>query len=277
MVELTTLVEDREGHRDALKLEHGISVYVRTDRASLLFDTGQSDAFLHNAHLFRVDLHQVDKVVVSHGHYDHSNGVEALVHSGHSRFELFVGAGFFDPKYKLIGVTRTYLGPSFDRVWLKEHGVSLQVIDASPMEIAPEMWLVRGFERPNPGETDRPDFIVERDGQVEVDDFRDEIALVVRDSGALVVVVGCSHPGIVNMLSTVQKHFSEPIKVVLGGFHLLHSDAPRIDRVADYLNSLEPDLVGACHCTGSGAFKTLKEKVPGYFDNVPGSQIQYGA
>ena len=274
MVELTTLVEDRTGTRDTLRREHGISVFVKTDRASVLFDTGQSDAFLHNAHLLRVDLHAVEKVVISHGHYDHTNGLEHLVHSGHSRFDLYVGSGFFDPKHKRIGPTWAYLGPSFDRAWLKQHGVSVFLIDATPMEIAPGMWLVRGFNRTDPHETDRPDFVVERSDETAIDDFRDELALVVRDAGKLVVVVGCSHPGIMNMLTGIRESFSEPITALVGGFHLLHADVEHVKRVADFLNHLEIDLVGACHCTGSAAMDLMKERIPGYFDNVPGTQLR---
>lgn len=153
--------------------------------------------------------------------------------------------------------------------------MSVETVDGRSVEINRDMWLVREFDRTDPAEENNPAFVVERDGQTVVDDFSDEIALVIRESGSLLVFVGCSHPGIVNMISTVRNRFTEPIRAVIGGFHLLHETPERVEAVGRFFQDLDLQMFGACHCTGTEAMQILKGMIPGYFDNMSGTEVRF--
>src|SRR5690554_1649802 len=100
---ITTLIENSLGDNLALQNEHGLSFFIETwgDTSSpsrILFDTGQSKNFIDNASLLNIDLTKTDKVVLSHGHYDHSGGFKDFVHAFGRSYQLFTGSGFFNPK-----------------------------------------------------------------------------------------------------------------------------------------------------------------------------------
>ena len=94
---ITTLVENLLGEHLGLRNEHGLSFLIEIDtpRTQILFDTGQSGNFIYNAGLLNINLAQTEKIVLSHGHYDHSGGLKAFVHSFGTNFELLVGNGVF--------------------------------------------------------------------------------------------------------------------------------------------------------------------------------------
>ena len=113
-MEITTLVENSQGEHTGLVVEHGLSFLIESETTSILFDTGQSDAFIRNAQKLQKDLSRVEHVVLSHGHYDHSGGFRSFVgHAGAGSFKLWTGEGFFTPKYGKFNSSYQYLGNDF--------------------------------------------------------------------------------------------------------------------------------------------------------------------
>lgn len=272
-IEITTLVENTGGHHRGLSVEHGLSFLVETETATVLFDTGQSDAFVRNAGKLGKDLRRVDHVVLSHGHYDHGGGFVSFVASREDRrFVVWTGNGFFIPKYALFDSFCQYLGPGFDISFLKRNCIEYNVV-ASKVEIAKGSWIVTGFSS---GRADalHPRFVL-RDGDRWVPDrFLDEVSLVVEGGKGLVVLVGCSHPGILNILDTVRTLFGHRhIQAVLGGVHLAEAEASTIGSTLSECSRMGIDILGLCHCSGKEAVDMALAASPANFHNVTGTTI----
>lgn len=272
---ITTLVENHPGEHKALACEHGLSFLIQHNNETILFDTGQSDAFLRNARTLNVDLGRIRHVVLSHGHYDHTNGLRGLVAAGFTRYALHIHESFFDPKYAAGANAETYLGPSFDRMWVESQQFRVTWVTGDGATIAPGVHIVTNFGSTHPLEVRNPRFVVRRPGatELEVDDFRDEISIVLETERGLVVVVGCSHPGIMNILSTVRSRFDSPIHAVLGGTHLVEAHGERLDRALGFLEDGTIMRLGMSHCTGDEAMDRMEQESEFFYRNVTGTSL----
>jgi len=272
VVRITTLVEDTRGEDSALKNEHGLSFLIEKEGHSLLFDTGQSDALLYNAQQLEIELSSLEYVVLSHGHYDHSGGLRHLVERTRD-FELVVGAGFFDRKYGYKNNALTYLGNTFDEEFLAEKGIAFRVVDKPVTELLPGVHSVTGFPRLHEDEVINPRFKVMRDGGLQEDPFSDEILLVIESPKGLIVLLGCSHPGMRNMLDAVKARFDVEIYAVLGGTHLVEAKGEALENSIDYLEKGEMEVIGVSHCTGEKVMSHLSASNQRFFHNSTGSTL----
>jgi 7,8-dihydropterin-6-yl-methyl-4-(beta-D-ribofuranosyl)aminobenzene 5'-phosphate synthase len=243
---IVTLIENHDGEHKALKSEHGVAFLIHYGDTTILFDTGQSDRFITNATQLREDLQSIDHVVMSHGHYDHTNGFPSLTKTITADFTLHVHRDFFDEKYATEGLSMTYLGPSWSKEWAEEQPFSVEYVEGTGAQLVPGVHIVTGFDHPHPLEVRNPRFVVRRPGKsdLEIDDFRDEISLVLETEQGLIVLVGCSHPGIMNMLDTVSARFSQPIYAVLGGTHLVEAKGARLSEALSYLSREASESLG---------------------------------
>ncbi len=278
---ITTIIENSPGVRGEIAHEHGLSLWIERGGRAVLFDTGAGDAFLKNARLLGIDLSRAEAVVVSHGHSDHSGGVRGLYSSMSARPPLATGPCFFDPKYETSGGGHHYLGPDFDVSWLASNDVEHRVVgDGKPgrvVELIPGVHAVSGFPRVHPEEIDNPAFVVDRGGAagpegLVVDDYRDEVCLVVESSRGLVVALGCAHPGAMNMLDQVRAFFGPRLRAVLGGTHLMAADEARTGTTLAYLRALGCERIGIAHCSGSRAAELLAGD-PSYYAMRSGSAL----
>jgi 7,8-dihydropterin-6-yl-methyl-4-(beta-D-ribofuranosyl)aminobenzene 5'-phosphate synthase len=269
-LKITTLIENSKGEHLALKHEHGLSFHIHKDGSRILFDTGQSGAFIENARRLGVDLSGVESVVVSHGHYDHSGGVRALAES-FSGFGLLVGRGFFREKYASRGGACEYLGNDFDEVYLRERAVALEILDEPHREIAPGVHAVTDFAKIHADEKVNPRFVVLENGGFVPDAFEDEVLLAIESSRGLVVLLGCSHPGVKNMLDSVRDRLGKPIYAVLGGTHLVESTERGMERTMEYFRANDIRVIGVSHCTGQSAMDRLGVLGERFYHNRTGS------
>ena len=272
MTIITTLIENSPGEHHGLWSEHGISFHVQKDGHSLLFDAGQSEAFIHNAARLRVNLSATDFVVLSHGHYDHSGGFRCLCDYA-SDFELRIGKGFFEDKYAVRGAAHDFLGNDFDESFLSERGIRYSFAAEATEEILPGVYILSDFPRLHDDEIINPRFLLRRNNAFEPDRFDDEILLAVDTPHGLVVLLGCSHPGMKNMLDAARNRLKRPIYAVLGGTHLVESKGEGLERSLAYLNDGDIKIVGVSHCTGKEAVERLRESNAGFFHNVTGSSF----
>lgn len=272
MLRITTLIENSPGEHHGLETEHGISLLVEKDGHRLLFDTGQSGAFVSNAAKLGLGLGDLEYVVLSHGHYDHSGGFRHLP-SVATSFQLIVGPGFFLPKFALRDGAYDFLGNDFSESFLEEKEIRYRPSVGGAEEILPGVFVLSGFDRTHPDETVNPRFYIRKNGRFEQDRFDDEVLVALDTSRGLVVLLGCAHPGMRNMLDTVRKRLGKPIHAVLGGTHLVEAKGQRLDRSLSYLMEARINVIGVSHCTGKEAMERLRDIHEGFFHNVTGSSL----
>jgi 7,8-dihydropterin-6-yl-methyl-4-(beta-D-ribofuranosyl)aminobenzene 5'-phosphate synthase len=272
-MEITTLVENSQGEHTGLVVEHGLSFLIESETTSILFDTGQSDAFIRNAQKLQKDLSRVEHVVLSHGHYDHSGGFRSFVgHAGAGSFKLWTGEGFFTPKYGKFNSSYQYLGNDFDVAFVADSAIEHRTV-TGVKEIARGVHLVTDFARIHRDETIHPRFVLKEEGEWRADSFDDELLLVVESAKGLVVVVGCSHPGILNMLDTVIAHFKRPIYALVGGTHLVEADHERAERTIAAFSERGIEVLGISHCSGVSAIEMSVAHSDHHYYNHTGSSL----
>ena len=236
-MKVVTLMENT-ACREHLSFEHGLSLYIETQNHKILFDAGQSGAFVDNAEKLGVDLRKVDFAVLSHGHYDHSGGLTKFLEMN-EKAPVYVSSHAFEPHYSAKG----YIGvdPA-----LKDHvricyvaeeaklaeGITLYRLDCAPVDTAGLQMEENGVRKP--------------------DDFRHEQYLLLEEKGKRILISGCSHKGILNIVDAFRPD------ILIGGFHFMKiEEEDTLKAAAQKL--LEYDTVYYTgHCTGKNQYEYLK-------------------
>ena len=264
-MKVTVLMENTAVLGCGLTPEHGLSLYIEHRERKLLLDAGSSGKFADNAQALGVDLSAVELAALSHGHYDHADGLRRFFQvNDHAKVFLRPGAAgpYFarDPDaYRFIGIGRDIWENARDRFAevdgvypLTEGGwlVPETVHDPAFAGQAADLLFKRGED----------DFIP--------DDYRHEQSLVLEGERGLAVFNSCSHGGIVNIVRGVLEQFpGKRVFAVVGGFHMFGrldsgmNCAPEyVFRVADALKELGVEEIYTGHCTGETALELLKER-----------------
>lgn len=258
MLQITALMENQMSENKALTAQHGLSLYVVANGVPFLFDCGAGPAVMANARRMGLDLNAVQFTILSHSHYDHAAGFRDMAEAGYGGATLMTGPDFFHKKYARDGMRFTDLSAGFDEAFLSRHGIG-HTVCSSTMEILPGVYLVADFARRCPFETIPERFVTDFPAHPVPDDFHDEICLVADSAEGLVLVVGCSHPGIVNMVESVRERFGKPVYAVLGGTHLVEADESRVHATVDRLVGAGVRMLAPDHCSGSAAESIIRE------------------
>jgi len=276
MVKITTLIENKKGEHLGLEEEHGLSFFIEVDNKKLIFDTGKTDAFLKNAEKLQINLSEIDEVILSHGHYDHTGGVKSLVKKLGKSFSLYAHEDIFVKKYKVEKESMKFLGNDFDKEWLVNNNVKVNSVKEDVTKVTDKIYIVTNFDRVTKFEKNNPIYKVENVNDYIIDDFHDEVSVVIQTAKGLVVVLGCSHPGIVNILKTIIKRFGNNIHTIIGGTHLVGATLERIKETIEFINENDIKCIGVSHCTGLAAVlefeKTLGDR---YFYNCTGMILDF--
>ena len=257
-VKITTLVENTVGIGGSRELigEHGLAFLIETDAQRILFDTGQYLALQNNARILGSNLATIDTVVLSHGHYDHTGGLKHLL-AHNSSFSLYAHPDVF--AHKLIKRKGQYrkIGIPVSETDLVSQGVTL-CLDAAPAEIAPNMTTTGEIPMQSTFETIAEGLYIEKDGRKIPDPLADDQALILKTGKGPVVVLGCSHRGIINTLSHVKGVIgAERIYAVMGGLHLVKTTGEKLDTIMHALQEFGLEKIVVGHCTGHHAIRAL--------------------
>ena len=217
----------------------------------------------------------MDYTIISHGHYDHSGGLERLINLLGEYPKLIVGAEFFKPKYKMINEqTYKYNGNTFDEKFILDHNIPLNKIEDDIFYITEEIMVFHKFSRKNDFEIRNENFYLMEKNLCLHDDFNDEIVLGVSTEKGLVIIVGCSHIGIVNILDSIIQKTGMPIYAVIGGTHLVEADETRIKKTLDAFRTMDIKFIALSHCTGEeGIIKIQNEFSDEFVYNNTGNVI----
>lgn len=258
MVCITTLMDNLSSENKALKAEHGLSLWVEAGGTRFLFDCGAGKATPQNARKLGIALQSAAFTVCSHSHYDHAAGYRDVIEHGGGGKLLYTGPAFFEKKYAYDGTKYTNLSAGFEESFLSGHRIVHEVCDGV-LSVAPGCWLVGGFARTHSFESIHPRFVRGQLPNVQADDFSDEICVALETSHGLVVLLGCSHPGILNMMETVHTALNLPIYAVFGGTHLAEADLPRIQSTIAALKQMGLSILGFSHCSGELAEDVVRQ------------------
>ncbi len=269
---ITTLIENNQGEHKGLLSEHGLSFFIEKDEYSILFDTGHSGAFVQNAAQLQKNLAKVDHVVLSHGHYDHSGGLRSLMELT-TDFKLTVGQGFFNEKYGDNNNSIEYLGNNFTETFLHKKDISYQFAHKDVTELVEQVYVITNFPRIHKDEVINPRFSLLESGIFIPDRFSDEILLAIDSAHGLILLLGCSHPGMKNMVTFAVEILGRPLYAVLGGTHLVESDRKSMELSMKFLERDDLKVVGVSHCTGKPAMERLAASNSCYFHNRTGSSL----
>ena len=273
-VRITTLSENTAG-RGNLLAEWGLSILIETEKASILLDTGSSISATHNADALGIDLSKIDKIVLSHGHYDHTGGLRQVLQKMRRKVEIVAHPDVWQAKYaRRKDEPDRYIGIPFQRNELESLGATFNLttepvnIDDSIMTTG-EIPMVTSFEQVDTG------LFVKEDTGWQPDKIMDDQALVVNTESGLVVILGCAHRGIINTLYHAQQLTGkEMIYAVVGGSHLINTSEERLWQTIAALRELNVQRLGLCHCTDLPAASVLAQEFgENFFFNKAGTVI----
>jgi 7,8-dihydropterin-6-yl-methyl-4-(beta-D-ribofuranosyl)aminobenzene 5'-phosphate synthase len=239
--------------------EPGLSFFIETARKRILFDTGLSDLFLANTTKMGICLEDLDFLVLSHGHIDHTGGLAPLIrHLDDATIdgrqprvpELVAHPHCFWPKEKNQKSNGSVVSEEEARlnfplhlsdvpVWLTEDLVFLGEI---PRNLAFEQGEAEARMVHCPDKTIVPDTLP------------DDTAFAFRSAKGLVIITGCSHAGICNITEQAREVCGDNrVAAIIGGLHLLNPRPQRLKMTGEYLRKIQPDTLYACHCTSLAA------------------------
>jgi len=258
-VKIVTLIEDHPSGNSLIKNEHGLSIFFKADGINYLFDTGLTGLFLQNFRPLNVDEKEINKIIISHGHDDHAGGLMKLLKSIPQKPEIFVGEGFFNRKYKLLE-NKELESKSCGFSPSDLNGYVLKTVTQPVFQLSKSVYLFAHFKKTNDFEIIPAKYLVERENKLQLDSFREEVAIGIETKTGLVVIVGCSHIGVVNILESIKKNSNFKIRGVIGGTHLINCSKERLKKTSDYLKGLNLEFLAVSHCTGDENIEFLKKE-----------------
>lgn len=264
-MKIISLMENIKGDC-ALHAEHGLSIYVETGKHKILVDTGASAKTWENAAALGVNPEQIDTVFLSHGHYDHSGGLLSFAEQNRDAriyMHTLAGGDYYDvkgPKEKYIGIDKDIL--KLPQCVLLAQDVRLD----EELSVFGNVTGRRKWPKSNL-------ILKEKKGDTfEQDSFAHEQYVVVESEGKRILISGCAHNGILNILDRFRELYGGDPDVVVSGFHMMkkedyeEDEVTLIEEVAAELKDMDT-LFYSGHCTGLPAFAMMKE--------IMGEKLQY--
>ena len=260
--------------------EWSFAALFQSEQDAVLFDTGfKQDTVLHNVRHLNVDLSQVEKVVLSHFHSDHTGGLLMLREHFRPANEtalsrVYVAKGFFDQRVTAAGVE---VGPGefASALEFKQAAEALGIrffeID-TPTKIAPQLWLTGPVPRVEERYNGPAGLFISEDGELQPDIIMDDQSLGYLTDKGWLMTSGCGHSGLINTGKVLQSIKDAPIYSILGGFHLWQADNETLNRTASWLEEHGLGLMMGGHCTGIAAAETIASQL-----RLPRSHISHAA
>jgi 7,8-dihydropterin-6-yl-methyl-4-(beta-D-ribofuranosyl)aminobenzene 5'-phosphate synthase len=241
--------------------EHGLSMLVETEGKRLLVDTGQSAAVVHNLGLLGVAADSLDMIAISHGHHDHTGGLFHVLANASRKIPVYLHPDAFKPRYSLGSGQRHFAGIPYRQEQLATLGADWRWT-STPVELWPGMWLSGAVPRTTAYETGDTRLVATdaASGCDCQDEIADDMALFCKSDKGLVVISGCTHSGLVNMVSHgLAVTGCERLHGWIGGTHLGPVSAAQQAPTIAQLQAFAPDFVAANHCTGFRMMAKLYE------------------
>lgn len=266
-VKLTILCENcvEKASPYGLLGEYGFSCLVETVDGTYLFDTGSGLTIINNAERLGIDLHQLDGIILSHGHFDHTGGLKQVLEKT-GPVAIYAHPDLFSNRFSSHGGPLRNIGIAWEQQELEALGADFQ-LSKEPINIAENILLSGCVPRTNPHETGDPKLVIEvAEGKLDSDPLEDDLSLFLRTEKGLVLLLGCAHAGLINIIDHAVAVTGESrIHAVVGGTHLMYSGKDQLKATMDRLESEDVTHIGASHCTGRNGAVALATRFKNRF------------
>lgn len=241
------------------KTKHGLSLHIQTNEHKILFDLGPDDTFIENAKKLNIDIAEVDIVIISHGHRDHGGGLESFLKEN-STAKIYINKNAFEPYYNtLLNLMKYYIGlnkefKDNDRIILTDDDY---IIDD-------KLRLFSNVSGSKFIPSSNKDLLMKEGDNYLQDDFKHEQNLIIKENNKNILISGCSHCGVVNIIERGEELIKGKFNIQIGGLHLYNpiskkeEDLEFIKALGENLNDRNINYY-TCHCTGLKSFNNLKE------------------
>jgi len=259
---LTILCENSVGMPFGVIGEHGFACYVETEKGNYLFDTGQGFGIIRNALTLNKDLREIRAMMISHGHYDHTGGIpEVLKIKGET--DIFGHPDMFLERFAFYQGSDRFIGIPYRRSYLEKLGASFR-LGTEWAEVGPGVCLtgeiprVTSFEK---GDVNMTSYTPEGE-KMHPDPLLDDLSMVIDSDKGLILVLGCAHAGMVNIIRHVmEKMRSDRIYAIIGGTHLGFSSDEQFEETLKVIDQYQIERIGVSHCTGLAKASLLHAKL----------------
>jgi 7,8-dihydropterin-6-yl-methyl-4-(beta-D-ribofuranosyl)aminobenzene 5'-phosphate synthase len=272
-VKITTLSENTAG--GGCLGEWGLSMFVEADGKKVLFDTGGGFSAVYNANLMGVDLTAAECIVLSHGHYDHTGGLRNVLMRMRKKIDIYAHPDVWARKYgRMESGPERYVGIPFPREALEALGADFK-LSKEPEKLSEHITTSGYVPMTNDYEIIEKYLMVKENGELKQDTLKDDLAMIIDTDFGLVVILGCSHRGIINTLQHARKITGKDlIYAAIGGTHLVHASRERLEKTAAALQEMGVQYLGVSHCTGFKAAAYLAQVFGNrFFMNNAGTQL----
>jgi 7,8-dihydropterin-6-yl-methyl-4-(beta-D-ribofuranosyl)aminobenzene 5'-phosphate synthase len=258
--------------------EHGFSAFIETDGGNYLFDTGSGHSVVANSLTLNKDLRTIRKIFLSHGHHDHTGGLpEVLKLKG--EVDVHVHPNLFLDRIAVLKEddkeTKRYVGIPFKKAYLEFLGANF-LLSKDFFEVEKEIYLTGEVPRKTPFEKPDPRLFIGMEGKATQDILLDDQSLILNTKKGLVVIFGCAHSGMINILNhVIQKTGKEKFYAIMGGTHLDFLTPEQLEESIKSLKKMKIEKIGVSHCTGmKAAFRLHQEFGDRFFYGYVGSVLE---
>ena len=258
--------------------EHGFSAFIETDKGNYLFDTGSGRSIVPNSLTLNKDLKSIKKIFLSHGHYDHTGGLsEVLKLKG--KVDVHAHPHVFLDRIAVLKEEdreiKRFIGIRYKKRYLESLGANF-VFNTDFIEVEKGLFLTGEVPRQTTFEKSDPRLFSEMDGRTTHDLFLDDQSLILDTDKGLVLILGCAHSGMINVINhVINKMGKEKFHTILGGTHLDFLTPEQLEESIKSLKKMEIEKIGVSHCTGMrAAFRLHQEFGDRFFYGCVGSVLE---
>jgi 7,8-dihydropterin-6-yl-methyl-4-(beta-D-ribofuranosyl)aminobenzene 5'-phosphate synthase len=254
-MKVTVLVENQtiDPH---LESEHGLSLYIETEKHRILFDAGDSDVFEKNAIKLGIDLSSVDTFILSHGHHDHGGGLNRFIEINKTA-KIYAHQKAFDPHFSKRENRYVNIGVPFP-----QEAMQRLIFNQDQLIIDEELTLFSKITETRFYPSSNKNLYMDEDNRCALDDFKHEQNLIIKENNKHILIAGCAHHGMLNIIHEANHLFNTNIDVAIGGLHMfsrstgISESNETIEHIAHALLKTGVLLL-TCHCTGELAYHIL--------------------